>query len=115
MHTLTERWYAWEEARKVAKTDEEVDLTGIGPAYTPRFISVRLCIPLRRKLANFSQDDEYFEPEPDEAGPESDQFGEEHVRAGKDLPKSDFFNTPQEPQTLKDKMAQKVKRVLWNK
>ncbi|OCL10490.1 MRP-L47-domain-containing protein [Glonium stellatum] len=34
-HVLTERWYAWEEARKVARHDEKVDLTGQGPAYTP--------------------------------------------------------------------------------
>ncbi|KAF2180537.1 MRP-L47-domain-containing protein [Zopfia rhizophila CBS 207.26] len=39
-HTLTERWYAWEEARKVAKDDREVDLSGDGPAYTPSVISV---------------------------------------------------------------------------
>lgn len=35
-HVLTERWYAWEEARKAARHDEEVDLTGEGPAYRPR-------------------------------------------------------------------------------
>ena len=33
-HTLTERWYAWEDARKLAMDDESVDLTGEGPAYT---------------------------------------------------------------------------------
>ncbi|KAI9857356.1 MAG: 54S ribosomal protein L4 mitochondrial [Trichoglossum hirsutum] len=33
---LTERWYSWEDARKIARTDREVDLTGNGPAYKPR-------------------------------------------------------------------------------
>lgn len=35
-HVLTERWYAWEEARKVARDDEEVDLTAEGEAYIPQ-------------------------------------------------------------------------------
>ena len=35
-HTLTERYYAWQEAVELAKIDPEVDLTGNGPAYTPR-------------------------------------------------------------------------------
>lgn len=35
-HVLTERYYAWEEARKIAATDREVDLSGEGPALTPR-------------------------------------------------------------------------------
>lgn len=34
-HALTERFYAWEDARKLAQEDAEVDLSGIGPAYTP--------------------------------------------------------------------------------
>ncbi|KAI9774671.1 MAG: 54S ribosomal protein L4 mitochondrial [Geoglossum simile] len=34
-HVLTERWYSWEDARKIARTDSEVDLSGDGPAYTP--------------------------------------------------------------------------------
>lgn len=34
-HVLTERYYAWEESRKLAKTDPEVDLSGNGAAYTP--------------------------------------------------------------------------------
>ncbi|KAH0543440.1 54S ribosomal protein L4 mitochondrial [Glutinoglossum americanum] len=33
---LTERWYSWEDARKTARIDSEVDLSGNGPAYTPR-------------------------------------------------------------------------------
>lgn len=34
-HALTERFYAWEDARKLAEQDPEVDLSGAGPAYTP--------------------------------------------------------------------------------
>lgn len=34
-HVLTERFYTWEDAVKVAETDPEVDLTGNGPAFTP--------------------------------------------------------------------------------
>lgn len=32
---LTERYYSWEDARKLAVNDPEVDLSGEGPAYTP--------------------------------------------------------------------------------
>lgn len=32
---LTERYYSWEDARKLASTDSEVDLSGEGPPYTP--------------------------------------------------------------------------------
>lgn len=32
---LTERFYAWEDARKLAVNDPEVDLSGEGPAFTP--------------------------------------------------------------------------------
>ena len=35
-HALTERYYAWEDAVEVAKEDPEVDLSGNGPAFTPR-------------------------------------------------------------------------------
>lgn len=34
-HTLTERFYAWEDAFELAKTDPEVDLSGAGPAFQP--------------------------------------------------------------------------------
>lgn len=34
-HVLTERYYAWSEARELAENDPEVDLSGNGPAYTP--------------------------------------------------------------------------------
>ena len=30
---LRERWYAWEDARKLAAQDPSVDLSGDGPAY----------------------------------------------------------------------------------
>ncbi|KFY07607.1 hypothetical protein V492_06988 [Pseudogymnoascus sp. VKM F-4246] len=32
---LTERYYSWEDARKLAASDPEVDLSGEGPAHTP--------------------------------------------------------------------------------
>lgn len=37
-HVLTERWYAWEDARKIAATDPEIDLEPEGgkAAYNPR-------------------------------------------------------------------------------
>ncbi|OHE98808.1 hypothetical protein CORC01_05897 [Colletotrichum orchidophilum] len=34
-HVLTERFYLWEDARKLAENDPEVDLSGEGEAYTP--------------------------------------------------------------------------------
>ncbi|KAL2126135.1 hypothetical protein VTI74DRAFT_1632 [Chaetomium olivicolor] len=34
-HALTERYYAWEDAVKLAANDPEVNLTGNGPAFTP--------------------------------------------------------------------------------
>lgn len=40
-HTLTERWYAWENARQEAVNDPEVDLSGRGPAFTP-VVEVRI-------------------------------------------------------------------------
>ncbi|RKF55244.1 54S ribosomal protein L4, mitochondrial [Golovinomyces cichoracearum] len=33
---LTERYYAWSEAKELAKSDSEVDLSGNGPAYRPK-------------------------------------------------------------------------------
>lgn len=33
----------------------------------------------------------------------------------KELPESAFFNTPENPPTLKEKMTDKAKKVLWNK
>ncbi len=35
-HVLTERQYLWEDARELAKADQEIDLTGKGPAFTPK-------------------------------------------------------------------------------
>jgi large subunit ribosomal protein L47 len=35
-HALTERYYAWEDARKIAETDPEIDLAAEGNPYTPR-------------------------------------------------------------------------------
>jgi large subunit ribosomal protein L47 len=34
-HVLTERFYLWEDAAKLAKDDPEVDLSGEGNPYTP--------------------------------------------------------------------------------
>lgn len=34
-HTLTERYYVWEDALEAAKNDPEIDLSGEGPAFTP--------------------------------------------------------------------------------
>lgn len=34
-HVLTERYYAWEDAVKLAKEDPEVNMSGEGPMYTP--------------------------------------------------------------------------------
>ncbi|KAI1476357.1 MRP-L47-domain-containing protein [Daldinia eschscholtzii] len=34
-HTLTERFYVWEDARKLAETDPEIDLTNTDRPYTP--------------------------------------------------------------------------------
>lgn len=41
-HTLTERWYAWEEAWKVAENDPEVNLNAEPDttAYTPKTFEV---------------------------------------------------------------------------
>lgn len=35
-HALTERYYVWEDARAIAATDPEIDLSGKGNPYTPR-------------------------------------------------------------------------------
>ncbi|KAH8681419.1 mitochondrial 39-S ribosomal protein L47 (MRP-L47)-domain-containing protein [Xylariales sp. PMI_506] len=35
-HALTERFYTWEDARTLAETDPEVDLSGEGRAYNPQ-------------------------------------------------------------------------------
>jgi large subunit ribosomal protein L47 len=34
-HALTERFYAWEDAVKIAEDDPEVDLSGQGTPFTP--------------------------------------------------------------------------------
>ena len=34
-HTLTERYYLWEDARTLAQSDPEVNLTGKADAYRP--------------------------------------------------------------------------------
>ncbi len=32
---MTERYYAWQDAAAIAKDDPEINLSGMGPAYTP--------------------------------------------------------------------------------
>lgn len=34
-HVLTERFYVWEDAVKLAEEDPEIDLSGNGPAFRP--------------------------------------------------------------------------------
>jgi len=34
-HALTERYYTWEDAVKLAETDPEIDLLGDGPVFKP--------------------------------------------------------------------------------
>jgi large subunit ribosomal protein L47 len=34
-HVLTERYYLWEDAHRLARTDKEINLDGTGDAYTP--------------------------------------------------------------------------------
>lgn len=44
-HTLTERYYSWEEARVKAESDPEINLRGNGPVYTPgSHLEVRLSL-----------------------------------------------------------------------
>ena len=38
---LTERYYAWQEAKELAKLDPQVNLTGHGPAYDPMIFEVK--------------------------------------------------------------------------
>ncbi|KAI0458722.1 mitochondrial 39-S ribosomal protein L47 (MRP-L47)-domain-containing protein [Xylaria acuta] len=35
-HALTERWYLWEDARRLAETDPEIDLSNVRSPFTPR-------------------------------------------------------------------------------
>ncbi|KAF2971149.1 hypothetical protein GQX73_g2473 [Xylaria multiplex] len=35
-HALTERWYLWEDARKLAETDPEVDLSNVRSPFKPK-------------------------------------------------------------------------------
>ncbi|MCJ1389999.1 54S ribosomal protein L4 mitochondrial [Xylographa bjoerkii] len=45
-HALTERWYAYEEARKLARQDPEIDMrkAGSGNVYNPDAFEVRLAL-----------------------------------------------------------------------
>ncbi|KAI1155173.1 mitochondrial 39-S ribosomal protein L47 (MRP-L47)-domain-containing protein [Nemania diffusa] len=35
-HALTERWYLWEDARKLAETDPEIDLSNVRTPFVPK-------------------------------------------------------------------------------
>ena len=39
-HVLTERYYLWEDAVKLAENDPEIDLAGQGQVYTPQEVLV---------------------------------------------------------------------------
>ena len=39
-HALTERWYAWEEARKLARDDPEINFQRRSRPYTPQVMEV---------------------------------------------------------------------------
>lgn len=93
-------------------------MTGKGPAFRPSVLSVRTPSALCENMSNLFQEDDYFEPELDEAGPQREQvdkFGAEHIRVSKDLPKANFFDHEEKPPTFKEKISRKIKRVLWNR
>lgn len=35
-HALTERWYLWEDARQLAETDSEIDLSNVASPFVPK-------------------------------------------------------------------------------
>ena len=48
-HVLTERFYAWQEARQLASQDPEIDLTAVNkPAYKSE--DVEVCFPMSYSL-----------------------------------------------------------------
>ncbi len=67
-HVLTERFYTWEDAVKLAQDDPEVDLSGEGTPFTPI---------------------EYFEEEGLERIPEEEQLTEEERKALDEAPEHD--------------------------
>ena len=58
-HVLTERYYAWQEASKLARSDPEVNLTGEGPVLIPSDFEVIRPSPAWpcHKLTSSWQDD----------------------------------------------------------
>ncbi|KAK6502124.1 54S ribosomal protein L4 mitochondrial [Arthrobotrys conoides] len=44
-HALTERYYAWQEALKVAESDSDIDLSGKGPAFNPQNLDTDSSLP----------------------------------------------------------------------
>ncbi|KAM7212323.1 Mitochondrial 39-S ribosomal protein L47 (MRP-L47) domain containing protein [Rhypophila decipiens] len=68
-HVLTERFYAWEDAVKLAETDPEVDFSGEGAPYTPsQFLEEELA---EEELAEEELTEE--EPKPEEPKLEGQQ------------------------------------------
>jgi large subunit ribosomal protein L47 len=41
-HVLTERYYAWKDAKLLAEKDPEVNLSGTGPVYVPAGFELEL-------------------------------------------------------------------------
>lgn len=54
-HALTERFYAWEDARKLAQQDPEVDLSGEGPAYAPSGSHLEEAVPEAASEEDFKE------------------------------------------------------------
>ncbi|KAK5005658.1 54S ribosomal protein L4 mitochondrial, partial [Cryomyces antarcticus] len=57
-HALTERFYAWEDARKVAANDEEINFSGEGRVYIPQDFTVRTALSPLMIGANKVQEEE---------------------------------------------------------
>lgn len=56
-HTLTERWYAWDNARYAAMEDPEVNLYAAGTEEDPAYI------PLSNSKAQYADFPIYYWPE----------------------------------------------------
>ncbi|OLN95610.1 54S ribosomal protein L4, mitochondrial [Colletotrichum chlorophyti] len=105
-HTLTERFYVWEDARKLAEDDPEINLSGEGDAYTP-LVSEEFDVPTNKYLAEQEVEEAIsettigeasVEPEP-KAEPEAEKKG---PAAGTE---SEAKPTTTEPESAKGKPA----------
>jgi hypothetical protein len=83
-HALTERFYAWEDARQVA-VDEGLDLSGEGPVWTPPPYEVSLGCDFYSSSCenvNFSfQEEDHLEAEEEDVNQGATEEG-----TGKELP-----------------------------